>query len=83
MKRFVDEVCEPARFFDDRVGRVGGVFTAAAPSPDRARRLIGGTDAMVKVIEIPEKAQAVASCRSRLLPMGADQRTENRPRVGV
>jgi NAD(P)H dehydrogenase (quinone) len=28
MKRFVDEVCEPAWFFDDLVGRVGAVFTA-------------------------------------------------------
>jgi len=28
MKRFVDEVCEPAWFFDDVVGRVGAVFTA-------------------------------------------------------
>ena len=28
MKRFVDEVCEPAWFYDDLVGRVGAVFTA-------------------------------------------------------
>ncbi len=28
MKRFADEVCEPAWFFDDLVGRVGAVFTA-------------------------------------------------------
>jgi len=28
MKRFVDEVCEPAWFYDDVVGRVGAVFTA-------------------------------------------------------
>jgi NAD(P)H dehydrogenase (quinone) len=28
MKRFVDEVCEPAWFYDDMVGRVGAVFTA-------------------------------------------------------
>jgi NAD(P)H dehydrogenase (quinone) len=28
MKRFVDEVCEPAWFYDDAVGRVGAVFTA-------------------------------------------------------
>ncbi len=28
MKRFVDEVCEPAWFFDEMVGRVGAVFTA-------------------------------------------------------
>ena len=28
MKRFVDEVCEPAWFYDDIVGRVGAVFTA-------------------------------------------------------
>ncbi len=27
MKRFVDEVCEPAWFYDDVVGRVGAVFT--------------------------------------------------------
>ena len=28
MKRFVDEVCEAAWFYDDLVGRVGAVFTA-------------------------------------------------------
>jgi NAD(P)H dehydrogenase (quinone) len=28
MKRFVDEVCEPAWFYDDLVGKVGAVFTA-------------------------------------------------------
>lgn len=28
MKRFVDEVCEPAWFYDDLIGRVGAVFTA-------------------------------------------------------
>ena len=28
MKPFVDEVCEPAWFYDDLVGRVGAVFTA-------------------------------------------------------
>ena len=28
MKRFVDEVCEPAWFYDDLVGRAGAVFTA-------------------------------------------------------
>ena len=28
MKRFVDEVCEPAWFYDDIAGRVGAVFTA-------------------------------------------------------
>jgi len=28
MKRFVDEVCEPAWFYDDLVGRVGAAFTA-------------------------------------------------------
>ena len=28
MKRFVDEVCEPAWFYDDVVGRVSAVFTA-------------------------------------------------------
>ncbi len=28
MKRFVDEVCEPAWFFDELVGKVGAVFTA-------------------------------------------------------
>ena len=28
MKRFVDEVCEPAWFYDEMVGKVGAVFTA-------------------------------------------------------
>lgn len=28
MKRFVDEICEPAWFYDDLVGRVGAAFTA-------------------------------------------------------
>jgi len=27
MKRFIDLICEPSWFFDDLVGRVGGVFT--------------------------------------------------------
>jgi NAD(P)H dehydrogenase (quinone) len=28
MKKFIDEICEPAWFFDELVGRAGGVFTA-------------------------------------------------------
>jgi NAD(P)H dehydrogenase (quinone) len=27
MKKFIDEVCEPSWFYDDLVGKVGGVFT--------------------------------------------------------
>jgi NAD(P)H dehydrogenase (quinone) len=34
MKRFVDEVCEPAWFFDDGVGRVGAVFTTGGGHGD-------------------------------------------------
>ncbi|GAP98015.1 flavoprotein WrbA [Leptolyngbya sp. NIES-2104] len=34
MKRFVDLVCEPSWFFDDMVGRVGGVFTTGGGHGD-------------------------------------------------
>ena len=36
MKRFVDEVCEAAWFYDDVVGRVGAVFTAGGGTDRRA-----------------------------------------------
>jgi NAD(P)H dehydrogenase (quinone) len=41
MKRFVDEVCEPAWFYDDLVGRVGAVFTAGGGAGDAG----GGAEA--------------------------------------
>lgn len=34
MKRFIDLVCEPSWFFDDMVGRVGGVFTTGGGHGD-------------------------------------------------
>jgi NAD(P)H dehydrogenase (quinone) len=34
MKRFIDLICEPSWFFDDMVGRVGGVFTTGGGHGD-------------------------------------------------
>jgi len=34
MKRFIDQLCEPSWFFDDLVGRVGGVFTTGGGHGD-------------------------------------------------
>lgn len=34
MKRFIDLMCEPSWFFDDMVGRVGGVFTTGGGHGD-------------------------------------------------
>jgi NAD(P)H dehydrogenase (quinone) len=34
MKKFMDEICEPAWFYDELVGRVGGVFTTGGGHGD-------------------------------------------------
>lgn len=34
MKKFIDEICEPAWFYDELVGRVGGVFTTGGGHGD-------------------------------------------------
>ncbi len=60
MKRFVDEVCEPAWFYDDAVGRVGAVFTA-----DGGHGQAGGGCEMAQLGMLAN----LAACGMVLLPL--------------
>jgi NAD(P)H dehydrogenase (quinone) len=63
MKRFVDEVCEPAWFYDDLVGLVGAVFTTGGGSGDAG----GGAEAAQLDMLIN-----LAACGMILVPLPKD-----------
>ena len=60
MKRFVDEVCEPAWFYDDLVGRVGAVFTAGG-----GHGQVGGGAEQAQV----DMLANLAACGAILVPL--------------